>query len=138
VSRRSAALSFRARQWDIEDMASRVTSGPSRLGLIATLFSQVRLAARLVREPRVPWLVKGIPLLAAVYVASPLDFVPDVLPVLGQMDDLGIMLLALRIFLRACPPAAIDHHSAAIDHGLSYRPMAPGGDIIDAEFRRDN
>ena len=83
-----------------------------------------------------PWFSKGIPILAALYVASPLDFVPDVLPVLGQMDDIGIMLVALEIFLRVCPAAAIDYHRAAIEHGQGYRPMMPGGDVIDAEFRR--
>ncbi len=119
-------------------MASRVTTWLSRPGLVGTLFSQVRLAVRLVREPRVPWLTKGIPLLAVLYVASPLDFVPDVLPVLGEMDDVGIMLIALGIFTRMCTPAVIDYHRAAIEHGQRYRPMSPGGEIIDAEFRRDD
>ncbi len=119
-------------------MASRVTSWLSRPGLLRTLLFQVRLAVRLVREPRVPWLAKGIPLLTALYVFSPLDFVPDVLPLLGQMDDVGIVLVALEIFVRVCPVRAIDHHRVAIEQGQRYRSMAPEGDIIDAEFRRDD
>ncbi len=81
-------------------------------------------------------LAKGIPLLAVAYAASPFDVVPDVLPLLGQMDDIGIMLAALGLFMRMCPAAAIDHHRAAILRGQRYRPMPPEGDIIDAEFRR--
>jgi uncharacterized membrane protein YkvA (DUF1232 family) len=87
----------------------------------------------------VPLLTKALPVLAAFYVISPLDFVPDVVPVLGQLDDLGLLLLTLELFLRFCPPAAVAFHRAAIDQGRGYVAM-PGADdldnIIDAEWHR--
>jgi uncharacterized membrane protein YkvA (DUF1232 family) len=118
-------------------MAARVTSGLSRPGLLRTLLSQVRLAVRLVREPRVPLLTKGLPLLAALYVVSPLDLVPDVIPVLGQLDDLGIVLVALEAFLRLCPEPALVFHRAAIAQGRKYSAMSRADDFIDAEWRRE-
>jgi len=99
----------------------------------------VRLAIRLVREPSVPLVTKALPVLAAFYVISPLDFVPDVVPLLGQLDDLGLLLITLELFLRFCPPAAVAFHRAAIDHGRAYAAMPATGDfddVIDAEWRR--
>jgi len=57
------------------------------------------------------------------YVISPLDFVPDFLPVLGQLDDLGVVLLALEGFTRLCPTEAVEFHRAAIAQGRKYDPM---------------
>ncbi len=106
-------------------------------GLLRTLLAQARLAFRLIREPAVPLLAKTVPALAAVYLIWPLDFLPDVLPVLGQLDDLGVVLAALEIFLRLCPPALAAFHRAALAAGRRYSPMPAQGVVIDAEFRRE-
>jgi uncharacterized membrane protein YkvA (DUF1232 family) len=64
-----------------------------------------RLAWRLVRSPRVPFRAR-LPLFALlIYLAMPLDIVPDFIPVLGQLDDVLIAGLAVWWFLRVCPPA---------------------------------
>jgi uncharacterized membrane protein YkvA (DUF1232 family) len=106
--------------------------------LLRTLVAQARLAYRLIREPGVPLLVKVLPVLALVYVISPVDFIPDVFPIVGQLDDLGIVALALELFVRFCPPAPTAFHRDAIAHGRPYSPSTPAaGDIIDAEWRRD-
>lgn len=119
-------------------MAFRLTSSLWRPSLLRTLVSQARLAWRLVREPAVPLILKTIPFLGIVYVVSPLDFVPDIIPVLGQLDDLGIVLVALEAFLRLCPAAAAGFHRAAIARGQAFSRMPGSGDIIDAEFRRED
>src|SRR5262245_55219892 len=103
--------------------------------LLRTLLAQVRLASRLMREPRVPLFARAIPLLAVGYVMSPLDFVPDVLPFLGQLDDLGIILLALETFIWMCPAPAVEFHRAAIAAGRRFAPMPQAAEVIDAEFR---
>jgi uncharacterized membrane protein YkvA (DUF1232 family) len=101
------------------------------------LFSHARLASRLLREPRVPLPAKAVPLLGAVYLVSPLDLVPDFLPLLGQVDDLSLILVALAMFLKLCPAATVAFHRAAIAVGRPYAPMSPTDDVIDAEWRRD-
>ena len=118
-------------------MAVRVTSWLSWPSLLRTLVSHVRLTVRLLREPGVPLLTKALPVLAGLYVISPLDFVPDVLPVLGQLDDLGVILVALEAFLKVCPAGAVDFHRAAMAQGHKYHPMPAAGEVIDAEFRRE-
>jgi uncharacterized membrane protein YkvA (DUF1232 family) len=117
-------------------MAFRPTSWLARPGLLRTLLSDARLAFRLVREPLVPMLVKALPLAALLYVISPLDVLPDVIPVVGQLDDLGIILIALKAFLKLSPAAAAAFHKEAIARGRKFSPMAPTDYVIDAEFRR--
>jgi len=104
--------------------------------MLRTLVSHIRVSLRLLREPRVPLLFKLIPVLAAGYVISPLDFLPDVLPVIGQLDDIGIVFVALETFLRFSPVEAVEFHRAAVAQGRSFSPMPATGDVIDAEFRR--
>lgn len=106
--------------------------------MLRTLMSHVRVSIRLLREPRVPLIFKMIPALAAVYVISPLDFIPDAIPIIGQLDDLGIVYIALEAFLRVCPTDAVDFHRAAVADGRRFSPMPATGDVIDAEFRRDS
>jgi uncharacterized membrane protein YkvA (DUF1232 family) len=106
--------------------------------ILRTLVLHVRLTARLLREPAVPLFLKGLPVLAAAYVISPLDLVPDVLPVLGQLDDLALILVALEAFVKWCPAGAVDFHRAAMTQGRPYGPMPFAGDVIDAEFRRED
>lgn len=104
--------------------------------LLRTLLAQIRLAIRLIREPCVPAVIKAVPLLAAVYIVSPLDLIPDVLPVIGQLDDLGIAILAHQVFFRLCPADAKTFHQQAIAQRRSYSPMQPVDEFIDAEWRR--
>jgi len=104
--------------------------------MLRTLAAHVRLTLRLLREPAVPLLTKVLPAAAALYLISPLDFVPDVLPILGQLDDAGVMLLALESFLKLCPEAVVTYHREAMTAGRPYSPMPASGMVIDAEFRR--
>ena len=118
-------------------MAVRVMSWLSWPSLLRTLVSNARLTLRLLREPRVPLLTKALPVLATVYVISPLDFIPDVLPLIGEIDDLGVILIAVGVFVKLCPEEAVDFHRAAIAEGRAYSRMPPAGEVIDAEFRRE-
>jgi len=117
-------------------MVARVTSWLWRPGLLRMLLLHARLASRLLREPRVPLRIKAVPLLAPLYLLSPLDLVPDFLPLLGQVDDLSLILVAVAVFLRLCPAASVAFHRAAIAEGRPYAPMSATDDVIDAEWRR--
>jgi uncharacterized membrane protein YkvA (DUF1232 family) len=106
--------------------------------LIRDLLAKSRLALRLMREPRVPVPAKALLLLAAAYLISPLDFIPDVFPIVGQIDDLSVVLAALAAFLRICPPSATTFHEQAIARGERFTPMTGADAIIDAEWRRED
>lgn len=106
-------------------------------GLLRGLLAQARLALRLVREPAVPVLAKAVPVLAAAYLIWPIDLLPDIFPVLGQLDDLGIVLAALELFLRLCPDAPTAFHREALTNRRTFSPMPADATVIDAEFRRE-
>jgi len=55
----------------------------------------VRLLGRLIKDPRVPKTEKALFLAAIVYVISPIDFIPDVFPFIGQVDDVYLVSLTL-------------------------------------------
>ena len=116
-------------------MGIRISSWLSRPLSLRSLIVHVRLAARLFREPRVPMPLKVVPVLALLYVLSPIDFVPDFIPGLGQLDDLGIILAALELFVRISPSAVQTFHREAIAQRRRYTPMTSTNDFIEAEWR---
>src|SRR5258706_4177759 len=57
------------------------------------------------RDPRVPWYAKAVALAVAAYALSPIDLIPDFIPVLRFLDDLVIVPLRILLALRLIPPA---------------------------------
>jgi uncharacterized membrane protein YkvA (DUF1232 family) len=63
----------------------------------------VTLARRLRADPRVPWQAKAAVILAGLWVLSPVDLLPEFLPVIGPLDDIVVVALALRYAARRVP-----------------------------------
>src|SRR5436305_14873331 len=84
-----------------------------RAGGLWALLRQGRLAFRLLRDERVPMMAKLVVPAALLYVASPLDLIPDLIPVLGQIDDIGIVVLGIVAFIKLCPGHLVAEHEAA-------------------------
>ena len=68
------------------------------------------LVIGVVRDPRIPQRARLAPLLLAAYVVSPLDLLPDVLPVIGALDDVALMSLVLRFMERSVPAGLLEEH----------------------------
>lgn len=66
--------------------------------------------AGLARDPRIPGRARVAPFLLVAYLASPLDLIPDFIPVLGQLDDLAAMSLVIRFVQRSLPAELIEEH----------------------------
>ena len=80
-------------------------------GFIDGVIRQSRLVWRLWRDGRVPSWIKVIPLAGLVYLISPIDLIPDLmLPGLGQLDDVAILLLALKMFIDLSPDGVVREH----------------------------
>jgi uncharacterized membrane protein YkvA (DUF1232 family) len=80
-------------------------------GFLGGLVRQARLGWRLLRDGRVPGWVKMIPFAALLYFLSPLDLIPDLaLPGLGEIDDVVILLLALKMFVDLSPASIVREH----------------------------
>jgi uncharacterized membrane protein YkvA (DUF1232 family) len=56
------------------------------------------------RDPRTPWVAKALALLVVAYALSPIDLIPDFIPVLGHLDDLILVPLGIWAVLRLVPP----------------------------------
>ena len=67
-------------------------------------------------------LPKALLVLTLVYVVSPLDVIPDFIPVIGEMDDVAVVLSGLWLFIRLCPPAVVREMA----HDLTARAKARG------------
>jgi uncharacterized membrane protein YkvA (DUF1232 family) len=51
--------------------------------------------------------VKAIPMVGGAYLIGPIDILPDVFPVLGQLDDIGVVMASIALFLRLCPDTLV-------------------------------
>ena len=69
--------------------------------------------ARAAHDPRLPWPVKLAAFAVAAYALSPVDLIPDFIPVLGYLDDLLIVPLGIWFILRLIPPEILAEHRAA-------------------------
>lgn len=78
------------------------------------LASKVRLAGRLAMDRRIPLAVRAIPPLLVLYLAMPIDVIPDFIPVLGQLDDAVVVLVGVALLLRFAPRAVIEEQVAAL------------------------
>jgi uncharacterized membrane protein YkvA (DUF1232 family) len=77
------------------------------LQVVAHLPDFVRLYWRLFRDGRVSIVAKAVLLLTLAYVIWPADIVPDFVPLLGEVDDLGVVLSGLWLFIRLCPAEVV-------------------------------
>lgn len=92
---------------------------PDLAALARLLPDVVRLVARLARDRSLPRRVRLLLWLLVGYLASPVDLVPDVVPVLGALDDVLAVLLVLRAVVRAAGPQALQRHWPGTPDGLS-------------------
>ncbi|HVN12431.1 MAG TPA: DUF1232 domain-containing protein [Kineosporiaceae bacterium] len=79
----------------------------------------VRLFRRLAADRALPLGVRVRLVLLLVYLASPIDLVPDVVPVLGYADDAIVVALVLRSVVRRAGPDALRQHWPGTEEGLA-------------------
>lgn len=78
------------------------------------------------RDPRVPWYAKAWCAAVAAYALSPIDLIPDVIPVLGLLDEAVLLPLAILIAVRLIPAGLMAEFRAAAMRRLD-RPVAWAG-----------
>ena len=67
------------------------------------------------RDPRVPWYAKAVAAAVAAYALSPIDPIPDFIPVLGHLDELVVVPLGIMLAIKLIPPEVMaEHRTAAI------------------------
>lgn len=111
------------------------------------IVQQVKLAYNLLLDPRVNIVTKVIPFVAVGYLFFPFDVSPDIVPVIGQLDDLAVIMFGLRMFFEFAPPEVVSEHlnrlatrlkgdwnvvDGSASGGEATPPAAPeGGEVVD-------
>ncbi len=104
------------------------------VGRLREFFSQFTLAWKLLWDGRVPLATKLVPFLTMGYLFLPVDFVPDVLLGLGQVDDLVVLLVGLRMFISLCPPTVVAEYKRLTGGHTEQESWDPSEvEIIDLE-----
>ena len=79
------------------------------------------------RDPRTPWYAKAVAACVVGYAFSPLDLIPDPIPVLGYLDDLVLLPLGIALAIRLIPPPVLADARASASN--PDRPRAPAGRV---------
>ncbi len=82
------------------------------------------------RDPRLPWYAKAWAALVLAYALSPIDLIPDPIPVLGQLDDLLLIPVGVLVALRLIPPAVMAEAREKAARGVVLPVSRAGGVIV--------
>src|SRR5690348_13659549 len=81
------------------------------------------------RDPRVPWYAKALAVVVAGYALSPIDLIPDFIPVLGYLDDVIIVPLGILLVIRMIPAELMAEHRE-LASAVRERPVSGGAAVI--------
>ena len=113
-----------------EDVVERAIQTARQVGRDA------RLTWHLFWDKRVAFRLKLVPLGGLAYVVFPFDFLPDVIPGIGQLDDIAVILLAIKVFVGACPEGVVEEVRRRLKGQAPTPPPEednPG--VVEGEFR---
>ena len=90
------------------------------------LISSIRLIWKLLTDSRVPfWIRIALPL-SLIYVISPIDILPDFIPIMGRVDDIIAIVAGIMILLKLVPKKVVNQHKK------------DNQTIIDGEYREED
>jgi uncharacterized membrane protein YkvA (DUF1232 family) len=81
------------------------------------------------RDARTPWYAKALALLVAAYAFSPIDLIPDFIPVLGLVDEVLILPLGVWLVLKLVPAELMEEHRAAAAL-MAERPVSRAAAVV--------
>ena len=87
--------------------------------MVVKLPTYARVVWGILRDPRTPIGLKGMLAAALAYVVLPVDVIPDAIPILGQADDLTVLLLVLDLFIQNAPAEVRAEHTARARNGTA-------------------
>lgn len=85
------------------------------------------------RDPRVPWYAKLLALAVAAYALSPIDLIPDFIPVLGYLDDVILLPLGILLVIRLIPADIMAEHRE-LAAAAQERPVSRAAAIVIASL----
>jgi uncharacterized membrane protein YkvA (DUF1232 family) len=100
---------------------------------IKQVFKHFGIIRRALVHPRVPWHAKGVAGCAVLYVISPIQIIPNLIPIIGQMDDVLVLALGIKYLRRYVPKSVFDECESN-----SRRPWIANVPIAPAHVRCDS
>jgi uncharacterized membrane protein YkvA (DUF1232 family) len=97
--------------------------------LVHKLRVEVHAAWLAARSPRTPWYARFFGILITAYALSPLDLIPDFIPILGLVDDAILIPFGMWLFLKMLPSGLMDECRAEAQ-AASERPRSATGAVI--------
>jgi uncharacterized membrane protein YkvA (DUF1232 family) len=79
------------------------------------LKNEIRVLYLAYKDPRTPWYAKVFAVLIIGYALSPIDLIPDFIPVLGYVDDLIIVPAGMALLLKMIPKEVVDEYRAKVE-----------------------
>ena len=92
------------------DGDSTLTTSNKHSGFFGELWQQVKLVYQLMLDPEVPIYLKILPFATILYLLFPFDFLPDVIPGIGQLDDITILVVGAKMFIELAPDRVVARH----------------------------
>jgi uncharacterized membrane protein YkvA (DUF1232 family) len=96
---------------------NRQTLSESLKAVARRFFTQFRIVRRALRHPQVPWYAKVVAGCAVLYVFSPIQLIPNFIPIIGQSDDVLVVSLGIKFLRKYVPQNVLD------DCGSDARPL---------------
>jgi formylglycine-generating enzyme len=90
---------------------------------IKQVFKQFRIIRRAIVHPQVPWHAKAVAGCAVLYVVSPIQIIPNFIPIIGQMDDVLVVTLGIKYLRRSVPQSVLDECESKTHEILKTRTM---------------
>ena len=81
------------------------------------------------RDPRTPWYARAFALAVAAYALSPIDLIPDFVPVLGYLDEVILLPPAILLAIRLVPPEVMAEHRATAA-AAQAKPVSRAGAVL--------
>jgi len=110
----AAFMLWRIQRSDEKKLAKRIAKLP--------FFDKISLAGSLFRDGRIPIAPRIIALALVIYIASPIDLIPDFIPVIGYLDDILIVLVGAGLLLRSVPRHVLEEHVERYEERQANKP----------------
>ena len=94
------------------------------------LKAEIAVLASAIRDPRTPWTAKLLGVAIVAYAVSPIDLIPDFIPVLGYVDDLILLPLGLWAVRKLIPADVLAEHRVKVPPGTRLAPSRIAAAVI--------
>ncbi|MEQ1670017.1 MAG: YkvA family protein [Hyphomicrobium sp.] len=99
-------------------------------GWARALKAEIAILAAAVRDPRTPWYAKALGVIVVAYAVSPIDLIPDFIPVLGFLDDVILLPLGIWAVRKMIPADVMAEHRANVASGARLPPNRIAAAVI--------